>query len=119
MVKSFGELLGSMRAEKGLSAYALAQRTGLSDQAIHDLERQKSQPSLETARRLAAALGVTLAWVEEKLPPVELPEPIPGRPRGRPRKEAEPAAQSLPGGTMDATRKGRENGRKTPKKGDR
>jgi transcriptional regulator with XRE-family HTH domain len=93
--KSFGRLIADLRLEKGLSVYALAQRAGVSDQAVHDLEKFDRQPSLETARRLAEALGVTLEWIVNQLPPLEMPEPTPGRPRGRPPKSppaADPAA---------------------------
>jgi transcriptional regulator with XRE-family HTH domain len=86
VAKTFGELIGGLRQERGLSVYALARRTGLSDQAIHDLEGSDRQPSFETVRRLAAALGVTLDWVAGQLPAVDLPPQSPGRPRGRPRK---------------------------------
>jgi transcriptional regulator with XRE-family HTH domain len=88
MAKTFGQVVRQLRQERGLSVYALAQRTGLSDQAIHDLESADRQPSLDTLRRMAAALGVTLDWINERLPPVQLPEPKTGRPRGRPPKAA-------------------------------
>jgi transcriptional regulator with XRE-family HTH domain len=93
LAKTFGKLLEKLRREQGLSVYALAQRTGLSDQAIHDLEQSDRTPSLETARRLAAALGVSLDWIANQLPPVTLPQPEVRRPRGRPKKHA---AQRLP-----------------------
>jgi transcriptional regulator with XRE-family HTH domain len=99
--KSFGELVAELRREHGLSVYALAQRAGLSDQTVHDLEHSKGQPSFETVRRLAEALGVTLDWITGQLPPVELPEPTPGRPRGRPPKaqpSPPPAKAKRPGG---------------------
>src|SRR5437588_7765 len=63
MPKTFGQLVQQLREERGLSVYALAQRAGLSDQAIHDLERSDRQPSLETARRLAAGVLAGLAFV--------------------------------------------------------
>ena len=96
MKKSFGRLIGDLRHDKGLSVYALAQKTGLSDQAIHDLENSDRQPSLDTARRLVAALEVSLDWLVNQLPELDLPTPSPGRPRGRPKKEKSkelPAAQ--------------------------
>jgi transcriptional regulator with XRE-family HTH domain len=91
MRKTFGKLIGDVRQGKGWSVYALARRTGLTDQAIHDLEGSDRMPTFDTARRLALALGISLDWIAGQLPPVELPEPGPQRPRGRPRK-AEPVA---------------------------
>lgn len=87
MKKTFGKVIQRLREAKGWSVYALAQRAGLSDQAIHDLERDRRQPAFDTVRRLAAALEITLDGIAGQLPPVELPEPMPGRPRGRSPKE--------------------------------
>jgi transcriptional regulator with XRE-family HTH domain len=89
MKQTFGELIESVRTERGLSAYGLGQRAGISDQAIRNLELTGQSPSLDTARRLAKALAVTLDWVDSQLPPIELPEPQSGRPRGRPPKAKE------------------------------
>jgi transcriptional regulator with XRE-family HTH domain len=88
VTKTFGKLVEELRRGQGLSVYALAQRTGLSGQAIHDLEQSDRTPSLDTARRLAAALGASLDWIASQLPPVELPQPGAPRPRGRPKKQA-------------------------------
>lgn len=90
MSKSFGEVITALRQKAGLSVYAVAQKAGLSDQAVHNLERSERQPSLDTARRLTAALGVTLDWLVSQLPPVDLGTLQPGRPRGRPPKQQEP-----------------------------
>jgi transcriptional regulator with XRE-family HTH domain len=89
MPKIFGQLIKELRVAKGLSVYALAKLTGLSDQAIHDLEASERHPSLDTARRLASALEVNLDWVNDQLPPIDMPEATPGRPRGRPPKAAQ------------------------------
>jgi transcriptional regulator with XRE-family HTH domain len=94
MKQTFGEVIQRLREAKSWSVYALAQRAGLSDQAIHDLERDRRQPSFDTARRLAAALDTTLDGIANNLPPVELPEPTPGRPRGRPPKATGPTSAS-------------------------
>jgi transcriptional regulator with XRE-family HTH domain len=95
MQKTFGQLVADLRQERGLSVYALAQRAGLSDQAIHNLEHSDQQPSLDTTRRLAAALGVSLDWMASQLPAIDLPNPAPGRPRGRPRKgDPEPSLKT-------------------------
>ena len=99
-MKTFGELIQELREKKGWSAYALAQKAGLSDQAVHNLERSVRQPAFDTVRRLAAALEVSLEWIDQQMQPIELPEATPGRPRGRPPKAADvPAA---PPGTAPA-----------------
>src|SRR5262245_2905359 len=92
MKNTFGKLVESLRLKQGLSVYALAQRTGLSDQAIHDLEQSDRVPSFDTARRLAKILDVSLDWMAGQLPDVDLPPPMPGRPRGRPPKPPAPPA---------------------------
>jgi transcriptional regulator with XRE-family HTH domain len=96
MHKTFGGLIGGVRQGKGWSVYALARRAGLTDQAIHDLEGSDRMPTFDTARRLAAALGISLDWIAGQLPPIELPEREPARPRGRPRKAATEAAPAPP-----------------------
>jgi transcriptional regulator with XRE-family HTH domain len=83
--KDVGALISALRDEQELSRYALAQRAGVSDQTVGGIESGKSQPSLDTARRLMAALGKSLAYLDEQLPPVELEPTKAGRPRGRPR----------------------------------
>jgi transcriptional regulator with XRE-family HTH domain len=85
-MKTFGKLIEDARQGKGWSVYALARKAGLTDQAIHDLEGSDRMPTFDTARRLAVALGISLDWLASQLPPVELPEAEPSRPRGRPRK---------------------------------
>jgi transcriptional regulator with XRE-family HTH domain len=85
MTRTFGKLIRQLRKQKGFSAYALAQRVGVSDQAIHGLEKG-SEPSLETVRRLAAVLEFSIDELCSQLPPIELPKLTPGRPRGRPKK---------------------------------
>jgi transcriptional regulator with XRE-family HTH domain len=55
---TFAARLQSLRLKAGLSVYALAQQSGLSRQTLSQLESGRSQPSWETVRKLAAALGV-------------------------------------------------------------
>jgi transcriptional regulator with XRE-family HTH domain len=110
MGKTFGGLIADVRQGKGLTVYALAQATGLSDQAIHDLERSDRMPTFDTARRLAGALGISLDWIANQLPAVELPDPTPKRPRGRPRKAdagGPPAVPAQPDGGPKAKARGR------------
>lgn len=48
------------RAEAGVSQEELAKRSGVSVDAIRSYERQMSLPLLETAYKLAEALGCTI-----------------------------------------------------------
>jgi predicted ATPase/transcriptional regulator with XRE-family HTH domain len=58
----FGELLRELRASAGLSQEELAERAGLSQRGISDLERGKRRvPHPATVRRLAGALGLSNA----------------------------------------------------------
>jgi transcriptional regulator with XRE-family HTH domain len=58
--ESFAARLRRLRLAAGLSAADLSAAAGLTRQALHKLE-SGSVPSLPTAQRLAAALGVPLA----------------------------------------------------------
>jgi transcriptional regulator with XRE-family HTH domain len=78
-----GPLIAALREKKRLSRYALAKLAGVSDQTVHNVENGQRQPALDTARRLLVALGQGLAYLDKHLPPLVLPEPKPGRPRGR------------------------------------
>jgi transcriptional regulator with XRE-family HTH domain len=53
-------LLREERKRKGLSKYAVAERSGLSEQMVGYVERGLRRPSLETVVRLASALEVDL-----------------------------------------------------------
>lgn len=55
----FAARLASLLGEAGLTAYALAQRSGVSKQALSKLLSGDSRPSWETVCRLADALGVS------------------------------------------------------------
>ncbi len=58
---TIGERLKQLRELKGLSQNGLAKRAGISQPVISDLERDVRQDmTLDTAQRLAKALGVTL-----------------------------------------------------------
>lgn len=58
---NLGERLRYVRTSKEISIYRLSQETGISQNHISDLELGKSQPSIETLKRLIAPLGITLA----------------------------------------------------------
>ena len=54
---TFARRLRALRESAGLSVYALAQQSGVSRQYLGELERGEKEPSLEVARKLAAAFG--------------------------------------------------------------
>ncbi|HMF10684.1 MAG TPA: helix-turn-helix transcriptional regulator [Gemmataceae bacterium] len=54
----FNERLRSLRQERGLTLYRLAQLSGLTRPAITALEQPTSNPTLDTLNKLAKALEV-------------------------------------------------------------
>lgn len=56
----FGEVLRRLRTEKGLSQEELADESELHRTYVSQIERGLKSPSLETMRRLAVALGISL-----------------------------------------------------------
>jgi len=54
-----------LRAERGWSQAELAQRIGVSRQAVNALETDKHDPSLGLAYRIAAAFGLAVEQVFE------------------------------------------------------
>jgi transcriptional regulator with XRE-family HTH domain len=54
------QLLKAERERRGLSKYAVAQQSGLSQQAIGYMEKGHRIPSLETVLRIANAMNVDL-----------------------------------------------------------
>lgn len=59
-------LLREERGRQGMSKYAVAERSGLSEQMVGYVERGMRRPSLETVVRLASALDVDLGDVLKK-----------------------------------------------------
>ena len=57
------ELLKKAREQRGISKYLVAQRSGLSQQAVGYMEKGHRIPSLETVLRVAKALDVDLAEI--------------------------------------------------------
>jgi len=57
------QLLKEERERKGLSKYAVAQQSGLSQQAVGYMEKGHRIPSLETVLRIAKAMNVDLAVI--------------------------------------------------------
>jgi len=63
-MSDFGKRLRAARQAQGLTQEALARRSDVSINTIAKLESGKvHQPLPETARKLAAALGVDPAWL--------------------------------------------------------
>jgi transcriptional regulator with XRE-family HTH domain len=61
----FAARLRRLLGRSGLSAYALAQRSGVSKQSLSRLLSGDSQPSLPTLLRLCRALGVSLSEFDD------------------------------------------------------
>jgi len=57
-----GRRLADLRHEHRYSIRALAREAGVSASLISDVERGKVEPSISTLKRLASALGTTLAF---------------------------------------------------------
>jgi transcriptional regulator with XRE-family HTH domain len=68
------QLLKEERERRGLSKYVVAQKSGLSQQAIGYMEKGHRIPSLETVLRVAKAMDVDLAEII-KLARKELSKP--------------------------------------------
>lgn len=62
----FGRRLASLREAAGLTAYALAKRSGVTQSFIGKLERGEKGPSWATVLKLAAALGVGVSAFERE-----------------------------------------------------
>ena len=59
-------MLREEREHQGLSKYAVAERSGLSEQMVGYVERGLRHPSLETVVRLASALDIDLGDLIKK-----------------------------------------------------
>jgi transcriptional regulator with XRE-family HTH domain len=58
---TFAVRLARLREARGWSAYRLAKEAGVTSGQLSHLESGRRGPTLETARKLARALGVSLA----------------------------------------------------------
>jgi len=61
----FARVLRHLRTSKGLSQEKLAELANLDRTFVSMIERGKRRPTLETAKKLATALGVSLASMIE------------------------------------------------------
>lgn len=76
---SFPARLKELRENAGIKQEELAERSGVPKGTIRNLEQGRRKPNLETAQKLAVALGVDCtAFLEE--PTTEVVK-SPGRPR--------------------------------------
>jgi transcriptional regulator with XRE-family HTH domain len=60
---TFAARLRRARIEKGLSQERLARLADVSSITVSRIERGIAVPTVETAQRLARALGVSIAWL--------------------------------------------------------
>jgi transcriptional regulator with XRE-family HTH domain len=80
--QKFGTIIRARGTQAGLGQEALADKAGLHRTHISLLERGKRMPTLEVVRKLAAALGTTMAALMEELEaeqPAEEESPTTGR----------------------------------------
>src|SRR5918998_6210407 len=73
-VKAIAANVRRLRAERGLSAAALARASGVSRATLAEIEAARANPTVETLYGLATVLGVTLAdlLVASAAPAVEV-----------------------------------------------
>lgn len=74
----FGRKLKQLREKAGLSVYALAKRTKLTQSNIHRIENGERDPAWASAVKLAKALGVSMSEFDDvpdsdSLPPATDP----------------------------------------------
>ena len=65
-------LIKTLRKQRGISQEALAERAGLHRNFISLLERNASQPTVDTLFRLADALGVTAVELVSRISEEEI-----------------------------------------------
>jgi transcriptional regulator with XRE-family HTH domain len=62
----YGALVTSLLSELDITAYEMAKRAGLTQQAILDVKNGKRpNPRAETIRKLLAAAGKKWGWIDE------------------------------------------------------
>jgi len=69
---SVGSKLRTVREERGLSQRELAQRAGVSTNAISLIERDENSPSVSTLQSLAAALSVKMSYFFDEHEPTQV-----------------------------------------------
>lgn len=81
---TFGSRLRAARERIGMSRYALAKKTGISQPGLAHLESEDRSPNWTTVQLVRLALGC--AFEELADDSLQLPEPPAPKPRGRPAK---------------------------------
>ena len=69
---SVGNKLRTVREERGLSQRELAQRAGISTNAVSLIERDENSPSVSTLQNLAAALNVKMSYFFDDHEPTQV-----------------------------------------------
>lgn len=77
---SFAKHLQALRREKDLTQQELASRAGISVWSVREYEQGRREPTFGHARRLAAALGVSMNDLSN-YPGSDEPEDEPKKPR--------------------------------------
>ncbi len=67
LAKRFGELVRRLRTEKGYSQEEFAFRVGLHQTYVSSVERGERNVTIQTADRIARALGITLSSMFSEL----------------------------------------------------
>lgn len=60
---TIGERLQARREELDLTYRAVARAAGISDMTVRATEQNRTSPSIDTAERLAKALGISSGWL--------------------------------------------------------
>jgi transcriptional regulator with XRE-family HTH domain len=63
-----GEAIKAIREPLGIAQFELAERAGISRSHMNKIEKGVEQPAIETAARIARALGVPLAAITYPAP---------------------------------------------------
>jgi transcriptional regulator with XRE-family HTH domain len=83
-----GRLLAQARREAGVTQAELARRLGISQPAVAQLERYRSNPRVDTLERALRAVGLELTLDTRPLAhPVQPEAPIPARRGSRARRQ--------------------------------
>ena len=60
---NIGQAIVTIRKARGMTQKELAERCGMSQNALVTLEKNRSHPPMETVRKLQAALGVPQSYI--------------------------------------------------------
>jgi transcriptional regulator with XRE-family HTH domain len=98
----FALRLKELRAAAGLTQRQLAERAGMAEAGVRNLEQGRTGPTWESVVALAEALDVpTDSFRQEPAPTTQ--KPPPGRPRKRAQSEGEQPAQEEAGRAVHET----------------